>query len=270
MKRLAPLAFLAFPLVALPAAAAPLAPSPGTSLSVQDDDEKPDRRPEIKELCNKLKDHARARGKEDREAVATVDELVQEFPKSGPKDRASIVKEISNCFKQKRRPNKEGVRDNQLFLASSVALGEMGPESVKVISTWIGHKDHDDDLEVQSRLILSLGKTKDEDAVKPLLDLLSNHQPIVQAKTAEALANFTHLELKDRKEIFKEVLDQFTAIKSRVDTDPNDTTARDRYDAVRAPMRSTLQAMSGQDFSQPSEWRSWWNNNKKKNWDEAG
>lgn len=252
-------------------AATPPVPGPHSGVaqgpSVGQDDPKPDKREAVKELCDKLKAHVKERGKEDREAIAVIDQLVKEFAASGPKDRQAIVKAIGDAFKEKRKPTAEGVRDNQLFMAAAVALGECSPECVPVLESWIGHKEHRDDLSLQRALILSLGKSKEKDAVEPLIKLLVHHQPTIQAATAEALVNFTHLPLPERKEIFKEVLDQLTQIKGQIDTDPNNTTERERYDAVRAPMRSVLQAMSKQDFGEPSEWRSWWNNNKGKDWD---
>ncbi|MEZ6017251.1 MAG: HEAT repeat domain-containing protein [Planctomycetota bacterium] len=235
--------------------------------AARQDDPKPDKRDEVKTLVATLKGHMGKRGKEDREAVALIDTAIKEFGVSGPKDREALAKVLGEAFKQRRKPNAEGVADNQLYLAAAIALGEMGPESIPVLTHWIGQKDLRDDMNVQRQLILSLGKSKDKAAVKPLIDLLEHHQSIVQAAAAEALANFAHLELEDRKEIFKKVVDQLTAIKGAVDSDPNDTTSRERYDAVRAPMRSVLKIMSKQDFSEPSEWRSWWNNNKNKDWD---
>jgi len=258
-------AVLALGLCAGVAAHATPASSAGTEL--HQDDPKPDKREAVKELCAKLKAHLKERGKEDREATAVLDLLLKEFPASGPKDRETIAKAIGDSLKEKRKPTAEGVRDNKLHLAAAIALGECGPECVEVLVQWVGHKEHRDDMQLQRELILSLGKSKDKSAVEPLTDLLVHHQATVQASSAEALVNFAHLPLADRKEIFKEVLDQITQIKGQLDTDPNDTTERERYDAVRAPMRSVLQVMSKQDFSEPSEWRSWWNNNKTKDWD---
>lgn len=259
---------LAFALVlgAFAVAPAVAAAAPGRGAAVQDDP-KPDKREAVKEACAKLKAHIGERGKEDVEAIQAIDNLIKEFALSGPKDRDTIAKALGDCFKQRRKANAEGVRDNKLFLAAANALGEMGPESVGVLSDWINHKDHRDDLALQRALILSLGKTKDKSAVKPLIDLLVHHQATVQAATAEALAGFGHLELADRKVIFEAVLKEIGQIKGAIDSDPNNTTERERYDAVRAPMRNALQVMSKQDFSEPSEWRSWWNNNKNKDWD---
>jgi hypothetical protein len=256
------------PFIAAPAfAAAPAAPAP----AVQDDpdEEKPDKRPEIKEMISTMLEHAGKKGgKEDRQAVELIDKLLQEFPDSGKKDRKDIVNALAKCFKEKRTENDEGVRDNQLFLASAVALGQMGPESVSVLDEWIGKKPHKQDLALQRQLILSLGKTKDEKAIKSLVDLLTDKYPAVQGATAEALGNFADVEQKQRKFVFEEILKVLNAIKDSVDADVNNREARERYDVIAAPMVTTLQALTGESIRDPSEWRHWWNKNKKKNWDE--
>ncbi len=255
----------------------PLTPAPAAVMSheftihrFQDDEdekEKPDKRPEVKEILERLKGHAGKRGKEDNEAVAVVDELLAEFPKSGLKDRGYIVKGLSDCFKQKRQ-EKDGVRQNKLFMAAAVAMGEMGPESAKPIAGWIGHKTHRKDMPLQRQLILALGKTKDVKSIKVLTDLIKDKSPAIQGATAEALGNYVHLKSKERKKIFEELLKTLTSVHNSKESDPLDTIARQRYDAIAAPMITTLQALSGHDERKPSEWRHWWNKNKKRDWDE--
>ena len=260
------LCFAAPPLASVPT---PIAAPGLRACFVQDEEEdkKPDKRPEVKEMLGRLKDHSTARkGQEDTEAVAVVDELLAEFPKSGLKDRAAIAKGLSDCFKQKR-PEKDGVYPNKLFIASAVAMGHMGPESAKLLQGWIGHKTHRKDLTLQRQLILALGKTKDGKSVKTLTDLITDKSPAIQGAAAEALGNFVHLKSKDRKEVFEEILKTLTSVRNSVDSDPLDTISRQRYDAIAAPMITTLQDLSGHDERKPSEWRRWWNKNKKKDWD---
>ena len=201
--------------------------------------------------------------------MAIIDTLAQEFPESGQKDRKAIAKEIAACLKQKRKQTKEGLFDNKLHRAAAVALGTMGPESVKDLSKWVGHKNFTKDLQTQRELILALGKTKDEDAVDTLVDLLSNHEQKTQAAAAEALTQFADIEQKERKVIFKKVLDQITSAKVDIDNDVTDPIARDRYDTIAGPMLDALRVLSGQEIRDPLEFRTWWNKNKKKDWDEG-
>ena len=260
----------ALPLGALgsTAAAQPLASSAPAGL-LADDDDLPDRRDEVKELIDTLDDHAGARrGAEDDQAIGVIDQLYQEFPNSGPRDRASIVKALEKVFKERRRPNEDGTPNNQLFLAAATAMRDMGPESVRPLIKLIGHKDHDDDLVLQRRIVLSLGNTQDEDGVDPLSDLLQHHSPTMQAAAAEALGEYTNLESDERKDIFEQLLLAVMQVQSIVDTEPDNIIERERYDTIAGPIITSLQRLSNHDLRNPHEWQSWWNDNKRRDWDE--
>ncbi|QDV06663.1 hypothetical protein Poly30_21780 [Planctomycetes bacterium Poly30] len=243
---------------------------PSVSL-IQDDEEgeKPDKREEIKEALKELKGHAGKRGDEDAQALAIIDTLLQEFPNSGPKDRKDIVKGLGDCMKQKRKPTKEGVVDNKLHIAAATALGRMAPESVKELITWVDHKNFAKDYAAKRAIILALGNTQDEDGIAPLTDLLTHHEPQVQAGAAEALQQYVGKESDVRKEIFKEVLDEVSRVKNALDIDPTDPIVRQRYDAIAGPMLRTLTDLSGHESNDPTEFFSWWNDNKKRDWDKA-
>lgn len=252
-----------------PAASSPVAwvawASPAPALQ---DDEVPDKREDIKELLETLKDHVKERGREDREAIAIIDQLLQEYEQLGPKDRGAVVKALGKTLEAKRQDQDDGTANNNLYRAAAVALGEMGPESVKTLTSWIGDKRHRQDLILQRDLILALGKTKDEKGIRTLEDILSHHEASLQASSAEALANYAEAELKTRKDIFESILKVLTAAKNDTDSNINDIIARERYDTISASMITTLQALSGHNERKPEEWQRWWNKNKKKNWDE--
>ncbi len=271
---------IALLLVVLASPAPAVAPAPRFVLasspvvSSQEDGEekeKPDKRPEIKEALKSLGAYVKERGKEDKAAIEVIDTLLKEFPESGPKDRKAIAKDLASCLKETRKPTDEGVVDNQLHLAAATALGRMGPESVKDLAKWVDHKNFakEEQLATRRALILALGNTQHEDAVDTLIDLLSNHLPEVQAASSEALGQFKGAEQKVRKEIFKKMLDQITSVKTQLDSDQVDPIVRDRYNVIAGPMLTTLQLMSGQDIRDPSAFRTWWNKNKKDDWDEG-
>jgi hypothetical protein len=227
----------------------------------------PDSRPEIKELLEKLGAHAGKRGKEDTEAVGVIDRLVQEFQNSGPKDRAAIVKQLDRCFTEKRQEDENGVRENKLFIASATALGEMAPECVPVFLKWIGDKAHRKDLALQRVMILKLGRAKSEAGRQPLIDLLLDENPKIQAAAAEALGEYAGIDLKQRKPTFEALLKLLTSTKGQVDSNPNDLIAKERYDTIAAPIVTTLQKLTGHEEHDPVEWQRWWNKNKKEDWD---
>ena len=255
---------------ALPGATPNLAPplTPPPSHAQDDPKDLPDKRPEVKALIGELKEHVKKRGKEDDQAIEVIGKLAHEFPASGPKDRGTIVKELGNVFKVTRK-EVDGVIDNRLFLETAAALGSMGPESSRVLQSWIGHKTHKKDIDLQVALIRALGKTKDEKAVKFLLDLLSHHEPRIQGAAGSALGNYAHLDQKRRKEIFEEVMQTLTGVYNQMEGNAQDIIARERYDVIAAPMTTTLQVLSGHDERKPPEWRRWWNKNKKADWDKG-
>ena len=212
---------------------APSAPlALGEPLALQNPAPTPaDGRPEVKALCEQLGGHAGKRGKEDSEAISVIDKLVQEFAASGPKDRAAIVKQLDKCFTEKRQEDKDGLRENKLFLAAATALGEMKPECVPVYLKWIGEKSHKKDIALQRLLILKLGKTKDEAGRKPLINLLNDENAKIQAAAAEALGEFGEASQEVRKATFV-----------------------------------ALGRLSGQKDLSPEEYQRFWNKNKKEEW----
>ena len=239
---------------------------PGMALA-QDPPPPVDNRPELKAMIDEMLGHITKRGKEDHEAIGVIDKLVQEFPKCGPKDRGAIVKSLDRCFSEKRQEDENGVFDNQLYIASATALGEMAPESVPVLLSWIGNKAHRKDLKLQRVLILKLGKTKNEAGREPLINLLVDKDAQIIAAAAEALGEYSAVELKLRKSTFDELLKVLMGAKGQVDSNPNDTVARERYDMIAAPIVTSLTRLSGHEEHDPNEWQRWWNKNKKEDWD---
>jgi hypothetical protein len=234
---------------------------------VGQDDALQDRRPEVKEKLDELASLIKGRGERDAEAVAAIDQLLQEFPRSGPRDRGAIVDGLSRCFEQRRQELEGGTPNNALFLAAAVALGEMGAEASGDLVKWIGEKRHRSDLVLQRRLILSLGKTKDPKRTRDLVGLLQSKDAILVAATAEAMANFADADGKLRKDLFSELLKVLMSTKGRMDTDSSDLEARQRYDAIAAPIVTTMQALTGHEERVPEEWQRWWNKNKKADWE---
>lgn len=250
-------------LLAFPSVAPAPAPRPPHPQEAQTQDE----RPEVKALLDELAGHVKAKGEKDDQAIGVLDKLVQEFPQSGPKDRAAIVKALDACFDAKRtKEREEGVPDNRLYLAAAVALGTMGPESAKVLAGLVGDKNHRKDSQLQQTLTLSLGKTKSPDGLKTLLGLLKHKDAPMQAAGAEALANFADAPVDTRKTIFEELLHTMMDQKTKKDTDVTNQEALERWNVISGPILETLQKLTGHGESDPEMWQRWWNDNKKKDW----
>ena len=208
-----------------------------------------------------------ARNAKDSQAIAVIDQLLQEFPSCGPKDREDIVDGIDKCFTLKRGESDEGVPDNRRYLGCAVGLRELGPESADPRTQWRGDKRHRKDLVLQRDLILALGKTLDDKGRKLLVKTLVDKTPAIQAAAAEALGEWDGAEQDVRKDNFEELLKVLMSVKGSVDSDPNDTIARDRYDTISAPIITSLSRLSGQKIHDPNEWQHFWNKNKKEDWD---
>lgn len=229
----------------------------------------PDKRPEVASLLEKLDGHIKKEGKEDTEAVAVIDEVNQEFPKSGPKDKTAIVNALSKCFEVRRQVPEGEAPNNKLFMGAAVALGQMGPESTKTLEKWINHKNLRKDLAVRHRLIVSLGKTHDKDAVKPLIGYLDLPEAPLVGAAAEGLTEFDGADLETRKTAFEAMLKNLMSAKGTKDSNINDTVARERYDIIAAPLITGLGKLSKHDERDPDKWQTWWNKNKKADWDKA-
>jgi len=229
----------------------------------------PDKRPELEALTKKLLTHASKKGAEDNDAIAVVDQLTQEFEKCGPKDRQLVVKSLSRCFEERRLEKAGEPPNNKLYMACAVALSTMGPESAPELQKWIGHKELKKDVALQQRLILSLGKTKDKDAIKALQDLMFHKDNVIVSAAAEALGNYEDLEIEARKKLFESMLKVLMSQKGMTDADPNSPALRERYDVIAAPIITTLQKLSRHNERNPEEWQRWWNKNKGKNWDKG-
>ena len=226
-----------------------------------------DKLPEIKELLELLGKYISKRGKEDVAALRLMDQLVIQYSKCGPKDKASIAKAIGKCFAQKRKELAEDQPDNALYLPAAIHLGKMGKDATKILVKWIEHKTHRDNLVLKRELILSLGLTKDTGGLKCLSDLLQYNDANVIAWSAEALAQFKDHPQKLRKEIFPDIL-KVLVTTSEQKEDANNVEAGARWEAIKTPMYRTLGDLSGEHKRQAAEWQRWWNKNKRKNWDE--
>ena len=254
-----------------PVSTAPLATGAALAAPAQEETPIVDKRPEIKEMLDTFKEHVKKRGEEDPEAIGVIDQLVQEYPNSGPKDRKAIVKELEKAFKLKRNKELEpGVPDERLYMASAVAMGRMGPESVKPLAKLLGAKNIKKKIRLQRTIAIALGTTRDLGAKDPLLGLLKHHDPVMVAAGAEALSYFVDAPLKDRKEMFSEQLKILMGQLTEKDADPTNVIALERWNTISGPIVNSLQKLSGHDERDPATWQAWWNKNKKKDWDDLG
>lgn len=233
-----------------------------------------DKRPEVAAMLEKLDKHVDKRGSEDTEATALIAELVPEFEKSGPKDKAAIVKELSKCIEAPRPEAKKGEFNNKLAIAAADALGHMGPLSVAPLISWIGHKNLRRDIQLQRQLVLALGKTRDPGAIKTLTSTLENKDAPIVAAAAEGIGEFSEAKADVRKDLFSAAFKCLIAAKNAKDAEQsgsgataNTNIATERYDVISASLLTTLHKLTKHDESTPELWERWWNKNRQANWE---
>jgi hypothetical protein len=214
---------------------------------------KPD--PEVKAKLGEFKKLIKDRkGAKDGEAVQIIDGILPRFDKLHPKDKADFAKALYEPLKNPRIKRK--AMDSNLFKASVVALGKTGTK-----------------LSLRAYMLKSLGKTKDQQFVKFLIDeARKNIHDSLMAAAGEALGEFAEADLKVRKEICKELIKKFVNIyenaNANLDTGSTlRTTWENRYKAVMDPWNTTLKKLTKQHYRTPNDWQRFYNKNKDKNWD---
>lgn len=228
----------------------------------------PDRREEVDDLVERYEDLIDDRGKHDEAAIALLGELEHEYARSGRRDRADLLDAVERTFRERRGTLPDGSFDDGLYLAAATTLGSMGPESADPLEDLIGKSGLRDNLRLQRELILSLGRTEVLKMVDTLTDLLTHHQPTLQAAAAEALAQFEGADGEVRKEAVKELVEALMYQQGQRDNDLAwNEEVRWRYDIIVGPITSTLQILTGHEEWDAHAWQRWWNKNKRSKWD---
>jgi hypothetical protein len=233
-----------------------------------------DERPLIEELIDELDGLLGDRkGLEDARGVALVDQLLKEYPASGPKDRSDVVEALGDCLEVRRNSLEDGSPNERLQRAAAVALGRMGPESATVLVKHIDHKALRDAHGAHGDLLRSVGRVQAEKGIKPLMGMLQCGNYGIEAAAAQGLGMYVGLESKGRKEIFEELLKTIMPLEQVIEQgeggDANYDEIRKRYDTLAASIRNSLAALSGHEERGFNAWRQWWNDNKKRDWDEG-
>ena len=231
------------------------------------DDDVEDNRPEVKALCEQLLAHTKKRGDEDAKAIQVIDRLYSEFGRSGPKDKKAIVAEITRAMRVRRPTARDGTRMRQMFIAGAEKLGKLAPESVDSLIRLATDRSHKDDHQVRVAFLKALGETKDKKAVKVLTKELDESDARVQAAAAEALGDFSHLDHKNRKAIFEDLLKLLMSAQADYQSDPDGTSSAERWRRVPGPCQRSMKKLSGANEGSPNKWQRWWNKNKNRNWD---
>jgi len=201
----------------------------------------------------------------DREAIALIDSLGASWGAADEDERDDIVRGLDRVFLAQRRADRDGRRETRLYEAAARALGRTGDDGARRLLRWVGHPKHKRDVALQRQLVLALGETRSDLAIKPLSKLLGEDAPPVLSAAATALGQFRAKDQKVRKMLFEDLLK--TLESARENARGNDSTAGALWGAVRGPGLSSLAKLSGARAGDVESWRRWWNKNKRKSWE---
>ncbi|MCB9877054.1 MAG: hypothetical protein H6835_05565 [Planctomycetes bacterium] len=234
---------------------------------------KKDPDPEVAKQVETLKDAANDKKLErDREAVDAINVLFQKHEDGlCEKDDKMIVKaldEVLNKGKNHRTP-----KQIEVYTAASAALAYHGEEGAKALRKAYDGKRFPDKTEwvpLRERLLLDIGKTKQESMVKFLLDEASRSpEAALQAAAGEALGHFDEAKEELRKQIVDDLLAPYGAMTqkaSQIGTSIEAQNAQDRLAALSGKWNETLKKLTRQNFDSFSDWQAWHNKNKNKPW----
>ena len=228
---------------------------------------------QLKELNEAVMDRKTAR---DADAIKMIDELLMKAQpgaptEMSPKDKEAFVKGLEAIF-TKTKPRE--LEKKNLYEAAAQALQRL-PGGAKSLQKAFNEDrfSKKEWLDTRAKLLLSIGKTKDESMVEFLMQLVvrDTNDPILKA-AGEALGNYDQTAAKVRKEIVKDMVKRLNSVSNQADqsVDPNDAQAkasRDTRAMILDPWCETLGKLTHQQFRAPREWEQWWNKNKDADWD---
>jgi hypothetical protein len=246
-----------------------------SSHAVRAQDPKPKEEPdkEVAEKVELLEDIAKDKKFErDAEGLAVIDVLYQK-QEAGmiEKDEQMVAEALDDLLnKGKVRPHDQ----TQLYEAAAYALGKFGKEGAKALKKAYEKKRFPDKPEwvpLREKLLIHLGRTKDESMVKFLLEeARRSPEAALQAAAGEALGNFDDSKEKVRKDIVDELLVRYGSLveaASQMGTSIDAQNAQDRLATLSGKWNDTLKKLTRQNLDSFAEWQSWHNKNKNKPWE---
>lgn len=229
--------------------------------------------PSIKSLIAELTEELAKKELDTAQRIELIKKLAAQFSLAGTKDRSTIVKALERCLSTRVT----GKADLELADLTARALSTMAPESVPVLLRAVDNKSLMKDPELARTLVLALGKTRDKSVIKTLSGLLDHNQAHLVASAGEALGEFDQAALETRKKLFEELLKTLVSAKDTRDaalqTAAQTATMADpsyaqRYDTLQPALCTALARLAHEEARTPEQWQSWWNKNKRANWDE--
>jgi hypothetical protein len=226
----------------------------------------PERLKELKQLVGDTK------MTQDFQAIGLMQSLTKDVAALHPKDKERLGKGLGEVFRTgKVRPPEKDI----LYREAADALAKLGSEGGKELAKAYGDTRFKDAVPLLGHLLLAIGRSEDEKQVDLLVEVTTrSHHDELRGASGEALGNFVHLEVKQRREVVKAIIREWGAQHARAtqaeSTDPSAPINVDRQNAVRTlraaegKWAATLGKLTGQSVSGFADWQRWLNKNP--NW----
>ena len=227
----------------------------------------PERLKELKKLLGDRK------MEQDFQAIGLIQNLAKDLDQRHPKDLDRLAKGIGDVFSTGKV--REGAADI-LYREAADVLAKLGEDGAKELERACNHKRFKDNVALRAHLMIATGKTGDDKQIKWLLETTTRdpHDELIAA-SGEALGYFTNADLKDKREIVKDIIRYWGSLNQRATTadpvDPNapinfgPQNARQTLRAAEGKWVNTLQKLTGVSQRGFSEWQHWLNKNP--NWE---
>ena len=223
----------------------------------------------VEQLDKVAKDKKFAEDARGRDLIDAL--MVKQQKGMDEKDEALVIK----CLDGVLNKNKVRPPDNiVLYTAAAEALGRHGSGGAKVLRKGYDNKARfkakHEWVPLRERLLRNIGRTKDEENIKFLLDEAGrNPEAALQAAAGEALGFFEASDEKIRKEIVGDLLVPFGSMSERASlggTSIDAQNAKDRLAAISGKWVATLKKLTKQNFDTFREWQAWYQKNKNEKW----
>jgi len=221
----------------------------------------------LKTLSAVVKDR---KGKRDEEGVRTLSTLTKLYPTLNKGQKADVVKGIGKVFRARRKPEQV-----KLLLAAGEGLSKLGKPGADILAKQVDNRKFGkkDWLDFRAQLVRMLGRPAELKYKKMLVKLAVNDKDdLIRGAAGAALGNYAKHNEKVRKDIAKDLIFELSGVYNQAyaSVEPNDQTSkafRDRLAAIQDPWNQTLTKLTKQRIRKPSDWVSWYNDNKHKHWD---
>ena len=219
----------------------------------------------------------------DAEAATFLKELPPLMAKQSDEDARKAIARLQEIWKDKevtdatKKPVPEILekygKDGKSMVASIAieALGGLGPAGGPPLMDLLDRalKAKEPSAETYGNCLRAIKKAADPRpaTVKGLLELLKYKLDDVVAKAADAISGYKDAPGKVRREMLEEVIKQSEGVFSS-SKDAKNGSAVTKWRIIQGSVLSALNALSGQQFADPSAARAWFNDHKKdKQWD---